>query len=177
MKSAPWLPTPWAATTLAGMTLALTVCSSEGDSPFEPALPSAGSPVPGLAEAAHLYSAYYSGLKDSLRLIVSDGATWAGIWDQMQAPVSPPPQLPAIDFDQEMVLVTALGERTTGGYAITIDSLSTGRGILVVYLSKRSPGSRCVVTQALSQPVDVVRAPRQSGPVVFDESTGTEDCS
>ena len=90
--------------------------------------------------------------------------------------MTPEPALPDVDFAREMVVVAALGERRSGGYAIVLDSATGRGGTLVVHLRTRSPDARCAVTGALTQPVDAARLPRHDGPVEFRERAEVVRC-
>ena len=50
------------------------------------------------------------------------------------------------------------------------------RAALVVHLRTTSPGDRCAVTAALTQPVDAARLPRHDGPVEFRERAEVVRC-
>ncbi len=117
-----------------------------------------------------------SGLADSLRLVVRDSLTWRRIWSNIHQNTSPPPELPAADFTQHMFIVAALGNRPTGGYTIYIDSAYARTDFLEVVVRKLSPGEKCFVGQALTQPVDVARLPRIDKPVHFREHAIVNPC-
>lgn len=119
---------------------------------------------------------YYSGLTVAQRTVVRDAATWQATWRAIWDRTLPAPALPTIDFTREMVVVAALGERNTGGYAIGIDSAATADSGVVVWVHSTSPGASCGLTQALTQPVDVARLPLLPGPVTFRERAQTVDC-
>jgi len=120
---------------------------------------------------------FYSGLDDRQRIVVRDQTQWKDVWQQIWKRTSPVPDLPAIDFTRELVIVAADGSRPTGGYNILIEraSDSGGAGINVVIRSV-SPG-RCGVTQALTQPVDIARVTRRDGAVIFTERAEVQDCN
>ncbi len=129
------------------------------------------SPVP----VAH---EYYSGLGDPARLVIADSATWAAIWAQVYAALQPRPSLPAVDFRTEQVLLAALGQRNTGAYDIRIDSVVRFTLGSVAYVTTTAPGRNCVTTQALTQPVELVRlAPPPVAPVAFAQRAVVRDCS
>jgi hypothetical protein len=68
-----------------------------------------------------------------------------------------------LDFDDEWLAVYSGGVQTTGGYTAAISSLhlsDTGKSIKVISKLTR-PGADCIVTQALSKPVAIVRFPAQ----------------
>lgn len=117
-----------------------------------------------------------SGLVEPARAVVRDDALWRATWTAIWSNHWPEPALPAVDFAREMVVVAALGERASGGYAILVDSATVAGGALLVHLRTLSPGPRCYVTAALTQAVDAVRLPRHDGPVAFRERAEVVDC-
>lgn len=127
---------------------------------------------------AILFHGAYSGLGDSARLVIRDSGTWAAIWTQLATGRQPQPPLPSVDFGTERVLLAALGQRNTGGYDIRIDSLVRYERGSVAYVTTRAPGRSCGTTQALTQPVEIVRlAPLPLEPVAFDQQAVVIDCA
>ena len=118
-----------------------------------------------------------SGLDDPLRVVIRDRETWGEMWKQIH-PRGPSPvsELPEIDFSQEMVIVVALGSRPTGGYAIFIDGVNEQDGRLEIKVSSQSAGKSCMVTQSVTQPVDIVRIPKSEAPTVFIENDVVHEC-
>ena len=127
--------------------------------------------------AAALAHEYYSGLRDSTRLVIADPATWATTWMHLYTGRRPQPPLPAIDFGTERVLLAALGERPTGGFDIRIDSIVRFEFGTVAYLSRFAPGQSCFTTQALTQPVDLVRFSTPLTPLAFEQRAVVRDCT
>jgi hypothetical protein len=119
---------------------------------------------------------YSSGLADSARIVVQDANSWAATWTAIWGRHSPEPALPSIDFSQNMLVVAALGTRSSGGYGIFVDSAYQRADHIEVVIRKVSPGSRCIVTAALSEPVDVARLPRSSQPVRYRERSVVRNC-
>lgn len=117
-----------------------------------------------------------SGVRESARLVVRDDALWRATWAAIWSPFRPEPDLPPVDFAREMVAVAALGERSSGGHAIVVDSASLDGATLVVHVRTVTSGPRCYVTAALTQPVDAVRLPRHDGAVRFSERAEVFRC-
>lgn len=121
--------------------------------------------------------ALYSGIRDSLRVVIRDDAAWQHYWALIHRDISPVPPIPRVDFAHDMVVLAALGQRASGGYDIRVDSAyGDGDGVEVL-VRRSSPGRDCIVTAALTQPVDLARIPARSGPVLFLERTAVEDCN
>jgi hypothetical protein len=127
--------------------------------------------------AVTLVRSQHSGVTDSVRLVVRDQATWEQTWARIHANMSPVPTIVSPDFNTEVVVVAALGERNSGGYEITVDSVTRHANGAVVHLTRYAPGSRCLTTGALTQPVHAVRMPRAGGPMLFRERQQVRDCS
>jgi hypothetical protein len=117
-----------------------------------------------------------SGLRDSLRTVIRDQAAFAELWARMYAPYGERPPVPDVDFDREMIVAAALGTRSSGGYAIYLDSATIAGDALVVHVRRVRPGSTCGATGALTEPVDLARAPRDARPVRFVEHSEVRQC-
>ena len=136
-----------------------------------------GPTVPLVRLRADPYSfSSYSGFEAPTRLVVRDAATWAAVWQQIYDRETPVPPLPAIDFSREMIVVAALGSRGTGGYSILLEGATETADGTAVTVKSTSPGSTCLVTEALTQPIDVARLPLRSGSVTFIEQTHVAKC-
>lgn len=118
-----------------------------------------------------------SSLRAPQRTVISDMTAWRTAWSRLWAGAASEPPLPAVDFAREVIVLAALGERPTGGYQIVVDSATTAsEGGVVVHVRTVSPGARCGVYHALTQPVDLARLPRVQGPVTFRDHAVVENC-
>lgn len=121
--------------------------------------------------------AFNSGLTEPQRLVIRDAAAWEQVWNAIYRHHSSPPARPAIDFQREMVIVAALGERPTGGFSILVETATETTAGVTIGIRSVSPGSRCAVTLAITQPVDIARVTRRNGIVTFAETTQVIDCN
>jgi hypothetical protein len=132
------------------------------------------TPVP-LEHLNPAYAGTYSGLRDSLRVVVRDAQTFATLWNRAWT-YTPAPGVPEVDFATHVVLVVALGERSSGGYSIQVTEVaSEGYGLRALVCST-APGGGCAVTLALTQPVDFVSVPAHGAAVRFVEERRTTHC-
>jgi len=119
---------------------------------------------------------YVSQLRQPERLVIRDQVAWVNAWASLWplgAPIAAPPN---VDFDHEMIVLVALGERPTGGYSILVDSAGTNDNGVTVWVGTSTPGPLCVTTQALTQPVDIARLPRVDAAVRFVGTSKVSDC-
>jgi hypothetical protein len=119
---------------------------------------------------------YYSGIATRQRLVVGDAATWANVWEQIVGTLRPVPPVPAIDFPSKLVIVAAMGTRATGGYSIDVEDVSLMADDASISIKEESPGSGCIVTEALTAPVAVVVVPRFAGQASFLEHASQRAC-
>jgi PrcB C-terminal len=146
---------------------------SDGTAP--PGEPGANIPVVRLRSDPYPF-AFYSGLDKSDRMVIRDPVTWQIVWKKVWFGNSEVPPLPAVDFSHEMILVAALGARSTGGYGILIDGANeVANGGIKVSIRSFSPGN-CIVTEAFTQPVDIARLPMRSGTVQYTERSEVHQC-
>jgi len=59
---------------------------------------------------------------------------------------------PKLNFKQYLVAAVSMGQRRTGGYAVTILETEDREGILYIRYRERTPGHGEFVTQALTSP-------------------------
>jgi hypothetical protein len=154
--------------------LTLGVACSSADITTQPIGPN----VPMVRLRADPYSfTFSSGLDKPARIVVRDNATWRTLWSQIYLGSAPVPPPPAIDFSREMIVVVALGSRSTGGYGILLEDASEdGAGGTAIAVRSMSPGPGCVVTLAFTQPVDIARLPLRQGEVRFVERAQVFEC-
>jgi hypothetical protein len=117
-----------------------------------------------------------SGVENRQRAVLTRQEEWTALWDRAHANLMPRPPAPAVDFDQRIVVVAAMGLRSSGGYAIRVDAVHRDGDDLYVRVHEVSPGARCLVTAALTAPITAVALPRLGGQVVFVDSAETRDC-
>ncbi|MEX2153090.1 MAG: protease complex subunit PrcB family protein [Gemmatimonadaceae bacterium] len=119
---------------------------------------------------------HYSGISTRERLVIRDASTWASTWAEIMEGRSPTPPVPAVDFANEMIILAAMGGRSTGGYSIEFKAVHEASGRVYATVEERSPGSNCFVTNAVTAPLAGVRAPLREGEVVFVEKQQTTNC-
>lgn len=135
---------------------------------------SAGA-APVSAAFTRIVTQHTSGFDEAAQRVIRDQAAFQAAWKTVLGgiPGDPPP---AVDFTKEMVILVALGGRSTGGHAVRIDAVTpSGDGAVVRYTVTR-PGQGCMTTQSLTSPVEMVRAPRVNGAVRFDGRDVVQPC-
>ncbi|MDX1617155.1 MAG: protease complex subunit PrcB family protein [Balneolaceae bacterium] len=94
--------------------------------------------------------------------IIRDPVEFREVWNGLHEGQHPQPEVPAVDFTREMVVVTVMGTRPTGGYLSEITDVASASGVLGVRVVHTIPGDDCGVTAALTNPYHIVRIDRNS---------------
>jgi hypothetical protein len=135
----------------------------------------AGRPLARFDERTASRFRHMSGLYAERLMVMRNAAEWLGQWRRINARQDPPP-LPEVDFRREMILMAAMGQRPTGGYAVAIDKVIEQWGELLAFVRFVSPDRRCGAIAAMTSPVDIVRVPASSSNVRWVVERQTADC-
>jgi protease stability complex PrcB-like protein len=124
-------------------------------------------------------SAYtsYSGLADSALLVVRDSSAWQQLWQRVNRPFIPAPPAPAVDFQQEMIVVAALGTRPSAGHDVVIEGAEQDSAGIEIVVRRSEPAPGCPVAAAVTQPVDFARVRADRRAVRFRERQVVVPCS
>ena len=70
--------------------------------------------------------------------------------------------LPPVKFSEELALLIAMGQKTTGGYSLTLaEGLATVEdGVVTVRVFRQTPALGAMLTQQLTSPCLIVRLPK-----------------
>ena len=119
-----------------------------------------------------------SGYETPATLVIRDSSAWAAAWTTVHMGVDPQPALPAVNFGQEMIVLTAIGQQPNGGHSVVITgSTFDSTGAVVVRAEHAVPGAACMTSMALVQPVDIARIPQSAAAVRFEVVPITRECA
>jgi hypothetical protein len=127
-------------------------------------------------EDVTLVKQFYSGIDARERLVVQSPSEWSALWTRMHSRQSPEPPIVQPDFNTEVALVATMGEKPSGGYTITIDSVTRHERGSIVYVTEKSPSETCFTPGVLTQAVHAIRAPKTDGTIWWRERTAVENC-
>lgn len=111
--------------------------------------------------------------KNPFRLVIRNRDEFSELWKRFLAPVPPGqwvPPMPEVDFSKEMVVIAAMGEKPSSGYAIMVDGACEVDGHVEVFVSSVDGGCGGLQMAVVTAPADAVRIPKTDLPVVFRET-------
>jgi hypothetical protein len=119
---------------------------------------------------------YYGGISGKNTYVVSNEDDWRGLWSMAYANQVPEPELPAVDFEKEMVIAVFAGEFPSGGYEVKIDRLDEYDDVIIITFVITSPGAACGNTEALTQPFHIAKIKKTDKEISFVERNEVNDC-
>jgi hypothetical protein len=149
-------------------------CQARDGFDLSPRIPDDASPVAFEPLGRSLGSLH--GPEESARLVIRGVGAWTDLWRARIRGVDLPSSPPAVDFDVEMVVVAATGERPTGGYSVSVEGVYESGGRIYVDVLETAPDPDCMLIQMVTSPVDVVRVFRTAADVVFVERREVRGC-
>jgi hypothetical protein len=159
-----------AATLLAG------ACSEPPTARQDPVADALGGNPVQLVRFTQYFPADNSGFERQTRVVVSSQAAWEAAWRQIWKNESPVPPAPAVNFDTHVVLLASMGVRGSGGHTVRLAAAANRGDHVGVRVIETSPGSSCVTTAAITEPVDVVLLPRTPLPVLWETDRVVHEC-
>jgi hypothetical protein len=138
--------------------VAFSACDGEEEVMSSPT-PSPTPSPPGEITFEAVASGTHSGIElDSPELFrIDDQGQWVDFWDRHTSIVLDPGEPPSVDFDLYTVIAVVDRLRPSGGFSLAITRVDTDGTVLQVHAHRTEPGAGCVVTEALTQPFDIVR--------------------
>ena len=118
-----------------------------------------------------------SGFREPARVVIDNQQAWRSFWESYEAGRFPKTDPPSVDFERNRVIAGMMGERNTGGYAISIAGVFESDDRTIVRVLESSPGRDCAVIQAVTSPVSAATIPRSTLPVEFVDAGVTAPCN
>jgi len=109
----------------------------------------------------------FSGIRAPLNTVVTNEIQWTEVWGKHSVNEKQVEAAPKIDFNKESVILAAMGEKRTGGYAIEVFAVEDSAASYVVRVRTKAPKPGGFQLQALSAPFHIVAVPKISKPVHF----------
>ncbi|MBE9490752.1 MAG: protease complex subunit PrcB family protein [Bacteroidetes bacterium] len=111
----------------------------------------------------------FGGMTDSKFIVIKDEATFIEVYRLIGKDRLPKVEMPTIDFEKETVIALFLGEKTSGGYFITVKQIVVISDKVNVAYKVTSPKPGDMVTTVMTQPYCIIKMPKTSKEVVFSK--------
>jgi hypothetical protein len=118
-----------------------------------------------------------SGYVKKERIIIKNRADFQKMWENLYINFSEKPQLPDVNFSNQMILGVFFGEYTSGGGSIAVKSVDMYDDAVIVNIEEVTPGPNCVTTDVMTQPYQIVRIPKVISPLKFVTIHTVRNCN
>lgn len=133
-------------------------------------------PIARLDQAAQSHFRYTSGMTEPRMIVIRGEAAWDSQWRLATARSGPPPPLPRVNFQDDMLLMAAMGPRGSGGFSVTFERVIEQGNVLLAFVRFTSPGPRCGAIAVITSPIDIVRLQRSSKDVRWQVEKVSTEC-
>ena len=99
--------------------------------------------------------------------VIKDVSQWRNLWSNIYSARTPQPDLPNINFDNEMIIAVFQGGQSSGGYSIKITKIIENNNSLEVFVKETSKAPGDMATQSFTNPSHVVKTRRVDKEVLF----------
>ncbi|QQS30918.1 MAG: protease complex subunit PrcB family protein [Sphingobacteriales bacterium] len=100
-----------------------------------------------------LYKGGMSAVEQPKQLVVTNQDAYSTLWaETFGYVINPVPEIPKVDFSQNVVVAAFMGQVNTGGHEIKVKSVEQTDGETTVKLLYRTPAQNCPVTDAQENP-------------------------
>lgn len=104
-------------------------------------------------------------------VIVTDINTLEAIYSDISVNHKPNYEIPVINFETELIVVFFMGEKNSGGYSISVNTLTESDNYINVNYQETSPEPTDMVTMAITQPYCIIKLKRPSKELKFVKSS------
>jgi len=105
-------------------------------------------------------------VKEEIR-VISDHKSLLEVYNFVNRIRKPGFPIPTIDFSKETVIAVFMGEKTSGGYAVSVESVKEEGENIIVQIKEIKPDPKDMVTMVITQPFCFVKINRVVKEVVF----------
>ena len=110
----------------------------------------------------------HGGFKDAKTLIIKDPKELQEIYSQINMMRRPGLPIPEIDFENEMVIVLFMGEKTSGDYATKVEKVIEKDNSLEIVIKESVP--KGITTTVICQPFYFCKINRSNKEIVFKKA-------
>lgn len=92
--------------------------------------------------------------------LITNQRQLTSVWAQAHASQLQPPAAPRVDFQRETVVAIFMGQQSSGGYGVEVESVTQEGGDLYVDARFTEPAAGAITSQALTSPWTIIRVLR-----------------
>lgn len=120
----------------------------------------------------------YCGIQEPVSRLITNADDWQSFYKKFGSNRFPSPETPEVNFEENYLIVSLMGMRTSGGHKVEINGMSQEDETVKVSLTYVAPGNNCMVTEALTQPyVFALISNKNVSTAEFEVVERTDNCN
>jgi hypothetical protein len=118
----------------------------------------------------------YTSIADKREVVITNNADYQKLMSEVYSNLDQMPRIPDVDFTKNDVVGVFMGAKSNGGYSINVDKVIKRSDAVTVSVYETSAGKNCSVTEAITQPYEIVKVPKLNQKVKFLYKQRVKDC-
>lgn len=119
----------------------------------------------------------YCSIEQKREVMLTNNEDYQKLMNEVYQNLDQLPRIPVVDFSKYSLLAVFIGQRTSGGYLVTIDSVISSSSKINCYVTEIAPGKNCGVTDVITSPFAIVKIPKTQNKPVFILYKIVKDCN
>lgn len=116
------------------------------------------------------------GFENPTTKVINNQAGFEDLWQKIWNRTSHKPQIPKIDFTKNQLILVAIGAKNNGGFGLEIEKITETKKELTVNYFETKADEKCMTTQAIVFPFELIEIEKTSKKIVFNSSEKIVDC-
>jgi hypothetical protein len=112
---------------------------------------------------------HYSGHDDKKVYVIKGTSEWNNLWSIVCSRIMPKPDLPDVNFNNEMIIAVFQGNCSTSGYSIKVTKIIEKENFVEVFVKETSPSPGSLQFYYNTQPYHIVKIKRVDKEVIFSK--------
>lgn len=99
--------------------------------------------------------------------VIDSNSQWVDLWEKMSFGTTPQPELPSINFNDEIVIAVFQGSKSSTGYSVEITNIRESDDYLEVFVREDEPKQDENAGMKLTEPFHVVKIKKSEKVIQF----------
>ena len=101
--------------------------------------------------------------------IINSESEWENIFGEIDVK-------PDVNFKDKTVIAVVMGQKPSGGYSVSLKQLEVGKDTIQFMVEEVIPGEKCFVTEALTNPYQIIAIDKTQKEIKFVGNTVVSEC-
>ena len=110
---------------------------------------------------------HYCNHDDKKVYVIKETSEWSNLWSIVYPRILSRPDLPDVNFNNEMIIAVFQGSQPSSGYRIEITEIIEKENFVEVFVKEKSPSPGSIQLDVITHPHHIVKTKRVDKEVIF----------